>query len=152
MTSENFMMALYSICMIVLVILWLQSGFDKVTDFKGNYDWLKGQFSKSPVKGMVKFMLITLTMLELSSGLAALGAIIDIWFLKTWYLPFIACFLSMLSLVALFFGQRISKEYGGAASLTGYMVYVVLLIFFTVELHDYVLYTTHFPVIKPSLF
>jgi hypothetical protein len=149
MTNENFMMALYSICMIVLVILWLQSGMDKITDFKGNYAWLKGQFSKSPLKGLVKFMLITLTIFELSSGLAALGAIIDIWIFKKWYLPFIACFLSMLSLVMLFFGQRMSKEYGGAASLIGYMLYVVLLLFFTVHLHDFTIYTTHFPVIKP---
>lgn len=111
--------------MIVLVVLWLQSGFDKITDFKGNYDWFKGQFAKSPLKGMVKFMLITLTFLELSAGVAALGAIVDVWFIKSWYLPFAACFLSMLSLCALFFGQRMSKEYGGAASLMGYMIYVL---------------------------
>jgi hypothetical protein len=149
MTNENFMMALYSICMIVLVILWLQSGIDKVKDFKGNYDWLHGHFSKSPLKGIVKFMLIKLTILELSAGLAALGAIIEIWLFRSFYFPFIACFLSMASLAALFFGQRMSKEYAGAASLMGYMVYVVLMLFFTVKLHDFVVYTTHFPVIKP---
>jgi hypothetical protein len=149
MTNENFMLALYSLCMIVLVILWLQSGFDKIIDFKGNYDWFKGQFSKSPLKGAVKLMLIILTLLELGAGFAALAAIVEIWMFHSWYLPFIACFLSMLSLVALFFGQRMSKEYGGAASLMGYIAYVILVLFFTVELHDFILYTTHFPVIKP---
>ena len=123
--------------MIVLVILWLQSGLDKVFNFKDNYDWLNGHFSKSALKGSVKFMLVCLTLFELGAGIAALGAIIDIWFIKSWYLPFIACFLSMLSLVALFFGQRLAKDYGGAASLVGYMVYTILLILFAVALYAY---------------
>ncbi len=135
MLIEYFLLSLYSLCMIVLVILFLQSGLDKVTDYKGNFEWLNGHFSKSPLKGMVKFLLITLTFFEISAGLAAVGAIIDIWFIQSWYMPFIACFLSMLSFVCLFFGQRMAKDYGSAASIAGYMAYNVLLIFFTIGLY-----------------
>ncbi len=131
MIQPYLFLSLYSICMFVLVILWLQSGIDKITDFKGNYDWIKGQFSKSPLKGVTKLLLIKLTFLELSAGLAGIAAIVEIWVFKSWNFPFIACFLSMASLCALFFGQRLSKEYGGAASLMGYMTYTLLLTFFT---------------------
>jgi len=117
--------------MFVLVILWLQSGIDKLTDFKGNYEWIKGQFAKSPLKGVTKLLLVTLTLLELSAGLAGIAAIAEIWIFKTWNFAFVACLLSMASLCALFFGQRLSKEYGGAASLMGYMTYTVLIAIFT---------------------
>jgi hypothetical protein len=136
MLVQNFFFTLYSVCMIVLVTLWLQSGFDKVKNFKGNYDWFKGQFSKSPLKGMVRFMLITLTLLELSAGFSALGAMVEIWFFKSWNLPFITCFLSLISLAALFFGQRMSKEYGGAASLMGYFSFVLLVTLATGILYE----------------
>jgi len=135
MNSDIFILGLYSVCMIVLVILWLQSGFDKISDFKGNFEWLNGHFSKSALKGMVKFMLITLTILEISAGFAGLGAIAEIWIFNTFYMPYMACFLSMLSMAALFFGQRMAKEYGGAASLMGYMAYIMLVLFFTFKLH-----------------
>lgn len=137
MLIEYFFLSLYSLCMIVLVILFIQSGLDKVTDYKGNFEWLNGHFSKSPLKGMVRFLLITLTFFELSAGLAAVAAIIDIWFIRAWYLPFIACFLSMLSFVCLFFGQRMAKDYGSAASIAGYMAYNVLMIIFTTGLYLY---------------
>lgn len=128
-------LGLYSVCMFVLVILWLQSGIDKLTDFKGNYEWIKGQFAKSPLRGTTKLLLITLTLLEISAGLASAGAIFEIWVFRTWKLPFVACLLSMASLCSLFLGQRLSKEYGGAASLMGYMAYVGIVIIFT-----YILY------------
>jgi len=120
--------------MIVLVVLWLQSGLDKITDYKGNFEWLSGHFAKSKLKGMVKFLLITLTIFELSTGVASLLAIVDVWFLKLWYFPFAACFLSMLSFTCLFFGQRMAKDYGSAASLMVYMIYIFLITMFTVAL------------------
>ena len=129
MLTTYFFLSLYSICMIVLAILWLQSGLDKVFHFKDNYDWLKGHFSKSPLKGLVKIMLLSLTLFEVSAGISALIAIIDIWVLKLWYFPLLASFLSMFSLTALFFGQRIAKDYAGAASLVGYMIYSIILMF-----------------------
>jgi hypothetical protein len=129
--------ALYSVCILVLVILWLQSGFDKISDFKGNYEWIKGQFSKSPLKGITKLLLIKLTVLEVSTGLCGIVAIGEIWIYGTLYASFFTCFLSMISLCALFFGQRLSKEYGGAASLMGYMIYTLAVLTFTVIMKEY---------------
>jgi hypothetical protein len=133
-----FFQSIYTLCLIVLVILWLQSGIDKITDYKGNFEWLNGHFSKSALKGMVKPLLITLTFFELSAGIASIAAIVDVWLIHSWYPPFIACFLSMLSFTCLFFGQRMAKDYGSAASIVGYIVFTIFTTFFTIALYFYV--------------
>jgi len=131
MLAQYFVLSIYTLCMIVLVILWLQSGLDKITDYKGNFDWLNGHFAKSSLKGMVKPLLITLTFFELTAGVTALLAIVDVWLLKLWYFPFIACISSMLAFTCLFFGQRMAKDYGSAASIMSYIVYTLILTGFT---------------------
>jgi hypothetical protein len=46
-------------------ILFIQSGLNKVFDWKGNLEWLTGHFSKTFVAGMVPMMLATITVLEI---------------------------------------------------------------------------------------
>src|SRR5687767_1375337 len=137
MLPPYFFFALYSICIFVLVILWLQSGFDKITDFKGNYEWIKEQFAKSSLKGATKLLLIKLTILEIASGLCGIAAIVEVWINRSVMMGFVAGLLSISSLCALFFGQRLSKEYGGAASLMGYMLYTLAILAFTVIIQEY---------------
>ena len=40
-----------------LAILFLQSGIDKILDRRGNFEWLKGHFAKSPLAGIVPALL-----------------------------------------------------------------------------------------------
>jgi uncharacterized membrane protein YphA (DoxX/SURF4 family) len=51
-----------------LAILFLQSGIDKVMDRRGNLEWLKGHFAKSPLAGTVPALLTAITILELAAG------------------------------------------------------------------------------------
>ena len=51
-----------------LAILFLQSGIDKVVDHRGNFEWLKGHFAKSPLAGIVPALLICITILEVAAG------------------------------------------------------------------------------------
>ena len=103
-------------------ILFLQSGIDKITDYAGNLSWLKGHFGKSPLKNIVPMMLITITILEvLAGGLSAVGAVF-ILLGKGSQIAYFGAVLSSLSIVMLFFGQRIAKDYGGAAGLVPYFV------------------------------
>ena len=64
-----------------LAILFLQSGIDKVVDRRGNLEWLKGHFAKSPLAKIVTLMLDAITVLELAAGaLSAIGcALIVLW-------------------------------------------------------------------------
>ena len=41
-----------------LAILFLQSGIDKIVDRRGNLEWLRGHFAKSPLAGTVPALLI----------------------------------------------------------------------------------------------
>ena len=51
-----------------LAILFLQSGIDKILDRRGNFEWLKGHFGKSPLAAIVTALLICITILEVAAG------------------------------------------------------------------------------------
>jgi len=109
-----------------LAILFLQSGLDKVFNYKGNLEWLKGHFAKSPLKGSVGLMMPVITILEVAAGLlCAIGLVTYIWMGDTYH-GYIGCLLSAVSIVALFFGQRLAQEYEGAQSLTTYFLITLL--------------------------
>ena len=106
-------------------ILFLQSGIDKVLDRKGNLDWLTGHFAKSPLAGMVPLLLGVITIMELAAGaLSAIGCVM-VLVRHDPTIAFYGVILSGVALLALFFGQRMAKEYPGAASLVPYFLVVI---------------------------
>jgi hypothetical protein len=112
-----------------LAILFLQSGIDKIIDHRGNLDWLKGHFSKSPLGGVVPILLTAITILEVAAGaLSAIGCIILIVSRQT-TVAFYGAVISAVVIIALFFGQRMAKEYAGAAVLVPYFVLALAAIY-----------------------
>ncbi len=112
-----------------LSILFLQSGIDKIVDRRGNLDWLTGHFAKSPLNGMVPLMLGVITLLELASGvLSALGCILLLVGSSS-RLAFLGAVCSAIALLALFFGQRMAKDYPGAATLVSYFLLTMAAIY-----------------------
>jgi uncharacterized membrane protein YphA (DoxX/SURF4 family) len=105
-----------------LAILFLQSGIDKVTGRKGNLEWLTGHFAKSPLAGMVPLMLTAITALEIGAGALSAAGVVEIAAMRTTMLAFWGAVLSAASIVCLFFGQRVAKEYAGAAALPPYFL------------------------------
>ncbi len=114
-----------------VAILFMQSGLDKVFDWKGNLEWLTGHFSKTFVAGMVPMMLATITMMELATGLLAAAGLIYFVATGSLVLIFWASVIGATSLTALFFGQRIAKDYPGAAVLVPYFILLLILIYLT---------------------
>lgn len=111
--------------LLFLAITFLQSGLDKVLDWKGNLRWLKGHFEKTILATMVPFLLGTITVLEILTGvLSTLGFILILAGSES-VLPLYAHLFAGLTLLLLFFGQRIAKEYQGAFTLTGYLLIVL---------------------------
>ena len=105
-----------------LAILFLQSGIDKVVDRRGNFEWLKGHFAKSPLAGIVPALLTVITIVEVAAGaLSAVGCVI-VLLLRDSTLAFYGAVISALAIIALFFGQRIAKDYAGAAVLVPYFL------------------------------
>jgi diacylglycerol kinase len=112
-----------------LAILFLQSGIDKVIDRRGNLEWLKGHFAKSPLAGIVSALLICITILEVAAGaLSAVGCLLVI-LLKNSTIAFYGAILSAAAITALFFGQRIAKDYAGAAVLVPYFLFTLVAIY-----------------------
>jgi uncharacterized membrane protein YphA (DoxX/SURF4 family) len=112
-----------------LAILFLQSGIDKVFDRRGNLEWLKGHFAKSPLAGMVPALLICITILEVAAGaLSAIGCLLVI-LLKNSTIALYGAIFSAAAITALFFGQRIAKDYAGAAVLVPYFLLTLVAIY-----------------------
>lgn len=110
-----------------VAILFLQSGLDKVFDWKGNLVWLTGHFSKTFLARMVPMMLGTITLMELATGILSAAGIIKFFLTGTTSYIFAASVLGASSLTALFFGQRIAKDYAGAAVLVPYFILLLIL-------------------------
>jgi hypothetical protein len=105
-----------------LAILFLQSGIDKVIDRRGNLEWLKGHFAKSPLAGFVLGMVTIITILELAAGaLSAVGCVV-VLFRRDSSIAFFGAVAAAFSILALFFGQRMAKDYAGAATLVPYFI------------------------------
>ena len=112
-----------------LTILFLQSGIDKVIDRRGNLDWLKGHFAKSPLAGMVPLLVLAITIFELAAGvLSAIGCALII-FSRDTTVAFYGAVVAALSILALFFGQRMAKDYAGAAILVPYFLLTLVAIY-----------------------
>ena len=105
-----------------LAILFLQSGLDKVFNFGDNLGWLTGHFSKTPFRGQVKAMLITITITEVAAGALALLGAGQIVLNGEKTFAMYGAQLAALNIAMLFFGQRIAKDYSGATSLVPYFI------------------------------
>ena len=112
-----------------LAILFLQSGIDKIIDHRSNLEWLKGHFSKSQLAGVVSVLFAAITILEVAAGvLSAIGCMILIVSRET-TVAFYGAVISAVAIIALFFGQRMAKEYAGAAVLVPYFLLALAAIY-----------------------
>lgn len=112
-----------------LAILFLQSGIDKIVDRKGNLEWLKGHFGKCPLAGMVPMMFGVLTIIELAAGVLSGIGFLALLFTHNPTIAFYGAVGSALAILCLFFGQRMAKEYAGAAILVPYFLLTLVAIY-----------------------
>lgn len=132
MTIEELSRNLPALFSALLVsILFVQSGLDKVFDWKGNLEWLTGHFSKTFLRGTVPPMLATVTVMELATGILSGVGIIYFLISGSTVLMFYAAIIGAASIVALFFGQRVAKDYAGAAVLIPYFILLIILMYLT---------------------
>jgi len=116
---------------LLVSILFIQSGLDKIFDRRGNLEWLTGHFSKTFLRGTVPPMLATITVMELATGFLSAAGIVYFLVTNSIVLIFYASVLGAASIVALFFGQRVAKDYAGAAVLIPYFILLIILMYLT---------------------
>lgn len=116
-------------------LLFLQSGIDKAVDWKGNIAYFNEHFAKTPLRRFVPLLGGFLTLMEILAGtLCAVGVLFIVatlflnmevphsvvYFRGSFEVPALGMTLACANLCMLFFGQRMAKDYAGAASLAGY--------------------------------
>ena len=116
---------------LLVSILFIQSGLDKVLDWKGNLEWLTGHFAKTIFAKTVPPMLATITVMELATGFLSVAGLIYFVAAGSLVLIFYASIIGAASITARFFGQRVAKDYAGAAVLVPYFLLLTLLMYLT---------------------
>ena len=114
-----------------LAITFLQSGYDKIKDWKGNVEWLNSHFSNTILAKQVPFALGIVLVLEVVSRILCVSGIIQHLMQDVVIrgLGFYGAILSCITLLFLLFGQRLAKDYDGARTIVIYFIPAVLVVF-----------------------
>jgi len=111
---------------IFLFIAFFQSGLDKVIDRKGNLDFLKAHFSDTPLIKIIPTMLLILTLLEIIGSLMLGYGVYYAFVNRSTLWIFYGFVVIAITIIILFAGQRIAKDYLGAADLVPYFILIML--------------------------
>ena len=107
-------------------IVFFQSGIDKVVDRKGNLNFFENHFKNTLFHKIYTHALTALMLLELIAAiLCAYGCIYSIVYKDTGFI-FYGLLVTSFVLLSLLLGQRIAKDYIGAADLTIYFILCII--------------------------
>lgn len=112
--------------LLFIAITFLQSGYDKITDWKGNVTWLKTHFKDTILQKQVPLALFTILLLEVIAGILALAGMYSLLVSNTKTLGFYAAVLSCITLLFLLLGQRLAKDYDGARTIVIYFIPAIM--------------------------
>ncbi|MDY0780478.1 DoxX family membrane protein [Tenacibaculum sp. IB213877] len=112
--------------LLFLIVTFLQSGIDKVTDWNGNLSFIKDHFKNSPFKNSVPLLLAIILVMELVAGALMFVGVFQLATVGSSEMALYGVQLSALTLVFLLIGQRLAKDYAGAMSLAVYFIVTVL--------------------------
>ncbi|AOW21121.1 DoxX family membrane protein [Urechidicola croceus] len=111
--------------LIFLIVTFLQSGIDKITDWKGNVSFITDHFKNSPLKNMVPMLLGIILIIEIIAGVLMVVGVYQLATSGVKNAAVIGLELSAITLIMLLLGQRLAKDYAGAMSLTVYFILTV---------------------------
>ena len=112
-----------------LAILFLQSGLDKVFNYKANKEWISSHFAKSPLSPLSGILMPLITLLEVAAGAISAVGVVVLLVNHDPSIGLLGAQLSAVSILSLFFGQWIAQDYEGAATLTTYFLICMVAIY-----------------------
>lgn len=112
--------------LLFLVVTFLQSGIDKVTDWKANVTFIKTHFKNSPLKNQVPLLLVIILVMEIIAGALMFVGIFHLLTTGVKETALVGVQISALCLIFLLIGQRLAKDYAGAMSLGVYFIITIL--------------------------
>lgn len=115
--------------LLFLVITFVQSGFDKLLDWKGNVSWLKDHFAKTPLKNVVPLLVGIILVIEIIAGVLCAIGVYEMAVSDKSTMALYGSFLSCIALLMLLLGQRMAKDYDGARTIAIYFIPAIFLVF-----------------------
>lgn len=112
-----------------LAITFLQSGYDKIADWKGNVEWLKGHFFQTFIKNNVPAALGVVLITEVIAGALCVAGAIQLFANGSTVIGHYGAVMSCITLLFLLFGQRIAKDYDGARTIVIYFIPAILAVY-----------------------
>jgi len=108
--------------LLFLIITFALSGFEKISDWRGNIDFIKNHFQKSPLKNNVPLLLTILLIIEIIASILMTIGVYQIYVSESKEIALMGIELSAVSLILMLVGQRLAKDYSGAMSLAVYFI------------------------------
>ena len=108
--------------LLFLIITFVLSGFEKISDWKGNVNFIKNHFQTSPLKNNVPLLLVILLIVEIIASILMTIGVYQIYTSESKEVALIGTELSGVSLIFMLIGQRLAKDYAGAMSLAVYFI------------------------------
>ena len=108
------------------LIVFIQSGVDKIVDYRGNLAFLKDLFKAFFSPPLITLALISVTILEVISGVLCLIGICDFILNDSSFIGLLGLITGSLALLILLFGQRVSKNYEGAKTIAIYFILAMI--------------------------
>ena len=110
-----------------LSIVFIQSGLDKIINWKGNLEFTSSTLSSKIPSFLVVFALFIVLLLETFGGFASLGGIIELIFCEDQFLwAKIGISSCSSALLILLLGQRISQNYVDAKTIVIYFIVALI--------------------------
>jgi putative oxidoreductase len=119
--------------LLFLIVTFMQSGIDKISDWKGNIEFIKSHFKSSPLRNNVPLLLAIILTIEIAAGIFMIIGIYQIYASGLKEFALIGVELSAVALIFLLIGQRLAKDYAGAMTLA---VYFIITLFGVFLLHS----------------
>ena len=112
--------------LLFLIVTFLQSGIDKLFDWKGNLSFIKSHFKNSPLKNSVPLLLGIILIMEILASLLMIIGIYQLYTTELKEMAILGVIISSLSLIFLLVGQRLAKDYAGAMTLAVYFIITII--------------------------
>jgi len=115
--------------LLFLIVTFMQSGIDKIADWKGNVGFIKSHFKDSPLRNNVPVLLAVILTIEIAAGIFMIIGTYQIYSSGLKEIALIGIELSAVALIFLLIGQRLAKDYAGAMTLAVYFIITLLGVF-----------------------
>ncbi|HMI06918.1 MAG TPA: hypothetical protein VK528_05180 [Flavobacterium sp.] len=115
--------------LVLLAVTFIQSGYDKVMDWKGNIEFLREHFAQTSLKKYVHLALLHILVLELISGILCIVGCIQLLINNERTFGLYGGIFSCITLIMLLYGQRLAKDYEGARTIVIYFIPAILAVY-----------------------